>query len=60
MHLTLERLEAPWSGEVWCGEMGLGHPLGGWVEVWDEAQSEHGPGWGQRLECKKRLKDDKQ
>jgi hypothetical protein len=46
MHLTLKRLEAPGSGEVWRGGMwglgggGWGHPSGGREEVWDVEQSE--------------------
>ena len=27
------------------------------VELWDEEQSEGGPGGGQRLDCKQRLKN---
>jgi hypothetical protein len=54
MLLTLERIEAPGSWEVWWGgggdillEMG--------EEVWGEVQSEGKPGGGSRLDCEKRL-----
>ena len=44
MHLTLERLETPGSGEVlWGGNREWGHPLGdGEGEEWNEEQSEGG------------------
>jgi hypothetical protein len=43
MHLTLKRLEAPGSLEIWLGGR-WGHPCGvrGEEEVWDVKQSEGG------------------
>lgn len=41
MHLLLERLEGPWSGEAWqCGGRGWGAVLETKVGEWDEEQSE--------------------
>jgi len=46
MHLTLKRLEAAASGEIWWG-MGGGHPCGDErEEVRDVEQSEGGQGGG--------------
>jgi hypothetical protein len=47
MYLTLKRLEAPGSVEVWwVGDEWWRHPFGNWgrEEVWDEKLSESGPG----------------
>jgi hypothetical protein len=46
MHLTLERLGAPGSGEVWLGGCGCGSILleTGEEKVWDVEQSECGQG----------------
>jgi hypothetical protein len=46
MHLTLERLEDPESGEVWWGGMGVGLRTYSWRQVWDEEQSEGRVGGG--------------
>jgi hypothetical protein len=42
MHLTLKRLEAPGSGEVWWGGILVEME----EEVWDVEQSEGGVGGG--------------
>ena len=47
MHLTLKRLEAPGSLEVWwCRRGDIRMETGGREEVWDVEQSEGG--WGVR------------
>jgi hypothetical protein len=52
MHLTLERLEAPESGQSWRGWEG--HPLGDrGEEEWEKELWEGGSG-GSRLGCKTR------
>jgi hypothetical protein len=55
MYLTLERLEAPGVGRS-SVLMGEGVGTSSWRQgekVWDEEQSEGGPGEGQGLDCKK-------
>jgi hypothetical protein len=45
MHLTLKRLEAPWSLEVrWGGEWGHPHGDRGREQVWNVEQSKGGQG----------------
>ena len=48
MHLTLERLEVPGSGEAWQGGVGRGGDilLETGEEEWDEELSEGRPGRG--------------
>jgi hypothetical protein len=48
VYLTLKRLEAPGSGEVWWGGRWGMETFSWrlWEGVWDVQQSEGGPGWG--------------
>jgi hypothetical protein len=56
MHLTLKRLEAPGSLEVWWGEGGVGVVRGGgyilWRERFGEEEKESRPGGESNLEIK--------
>jgi hypothetical protein len=48
MHVTLKRLEAPGSGEVWWSKGWVGGGIlvetGGWEEIWGVKHSDGGQG----------------